>query len=95
MITKTIQTRNILISVIEKADKRAIAEGLSSIQDAVRIFLTNYADGKIQIKFTSEISKDKENMYEKEAEEHEKRLASGKAKSYTNTKDLFKALDNE
>ena len=95
MNNKTIQTRNILASVLEKAEHRAIADGLSSVQDAVRMFLTKYAEGEIQIGFNYEISPEKENEYLKDIEELEKDFAAGKVKAFSNATDLLNALENE
>ena len=94
MNNKTIQTRNILATVLEKAEYRAISDGLSSVQDAVRIFLTKYSEGEIQIGFNYQISKDKENEYLMDSEEIEKNLASKKVKAFNKTSDLLKALKN-
>ena len=95
MNTKTIQTRNIITAVLEKAENRARADGLSSIQDAVRIFLTKYAEGEIQIGFNYQISREKEDEYLKDSEEIEKELASGKIKSFKKTGELLNALKHE
>jgi len=95
MNNKTIQTRNILATVLEKAEYRAISDGLSSVQDAVRIFLSKYAEGEIQIGFNYQISKAKENEYLKDSEEIERNLASRKAKTFNKTRDLLNTLKNE
>jgi antitoxin component of RelBE/YafQ-DinJ toxin-antitoxin module len=95
MNNKTIQTRNILATVLEKAEYRAISDGLSSVQDAVRIFLSKYANGEIQIGFNYQISKAKESEYLKDSEEIERNLASGKVKTFNKTKDLLSTLKNE
>ncbi|MEI6462487.1 MAG: hypothetical protein WCO33_02350 [bacterium] len=95
MDNKTIQTRNILPMVLEKAEKKAISDGLSSVQDAVRIFLTKYSEGKIQIGFNYQISKEKEMEYLRDSEELEKQFSTGKVKSYGTTSDLLNSLKNE
>ena len=95
MTNKTIQTRNISATVLEKAEDRAISDGLSSVQDAVRIFLTKYAEGEIQIGFNYQISKAKEKEYLKDSEEMEKSYVLGGAKAFDKTGDLLNALKNE
>ncbi|MEI7579188.1 MAG: hypothetical protein WCJ58_04075 [bacterium] len=92
MKTKTIQTRNILATVLEKAEHRAISDGLSSVQDAVRLFLTKYSQGEIQIGFNYEISSDKEAEYLKNSKNMEKLLSSKKIKGFNKTSELLKAL---
>lgn len=90
MSTKTMQTRNISTKIFNEAENRAISDGLSSVQDAVRIFLTNYANGKIQLNLTSEISEKQSEKYYKDSLELQKMIASGKAKAYTSAEDLIK-----
>lgn len=46
---KTLQTTNVPISVLEKAEKKAQKEGFSSIQEVIRLFLENYSSGNIKI----------------------------------------------
>ncbi len=51
---KTLQTTNVPVSVLEKADKQAQKEGFSSIQEVIRLFLQNYSTGNIKISFNIE-----------------------------------------
>lgn len=89
------QTRNISTKIFSKAESRALSDGLSSVQDAVRILLTNYAEGKIQINVTSEISDKQSERYYKDSLELQKMIASGKAKAYTSAEDLIKSTKDE
>ncbi len=95
MSTKTMQTRNISTKIFNEAENRAISDGLSSVQDAVRIFLTNYANGKIQLNLTSEISEKQSEKYYKDRLELQKMIASAKAKAYTSAEDLIKGTKDE
>jgi antitoxin component of RelBE/YafQ-DinJ toxin-antitoxin module len=95
MKNKTIQTRNIQASVLEKAESRAIADGLSSVQDAVRIFITKYSKGEIRIGFDYDISEEREEEYIKDSIEVEKGIKEGKSKVYDNVDDLLSSLENE
>jgi antitoxin component of RelBE/YafQ-DinJ toxin-antitoxin module len=95
MDTKTIQTRNILATVLEKAEYRAVSDGLSSVQDAIRMFLTAYSKGEIKVGFNYEISRDKEAEYLNDSKKMEKLLSSKKIKAFNNTSDLLNALKNE
>lgn len=95
MDTRTIQTRNIAISVLEKAEDQALADGLSSVQDAVRMFLTKYSQGEIQIGFNNEISESKEIEYLDDSRELEKSITKKRIKSYKKSSDLLNAIRNE
>ncbi|HLD04040.1 MAG TPA: hypothetical protein VJC17_04675 [Candidatus Dojkabacteria bacterium] len=89
---KTIQTRHVLTKIFVEAEKRAKAEGLSSLQDAVRIFLVRYAQGDFQIGLIENIRPEKEEEYLNDSKQLEKELASGKSKFYNNSNDLLKEL---
>lgn len=56
METKTLQTSNIPVKVFNKAKERAKLDGFSSIHDVIRLFLANYAEGKIRIIMTNDIN---------------------------------------
>jgi hypothetical protein len=93
MKTKVLQTRNIQVDVLEKADKRAKAEGLGSIQDAVRLFLWQYSQGMHSIGFIPDrISPEKEAALLKDADELKEKIKLGKVKSFHNVDELFTEL---
>ena len=95
MNTKTIQTRNVSTTVFQMAEKRATTDGLSSVQDAVRIFLAKYAQGEITIGFHHDISSQTEQQYLKDSQDVEQQVKKDIVKPYSNANDLLTALKNE
>ena len=50
MKTTVVQTKNVAIDVKERAEKRAVEAGYNSIQDVIRIFLIDVANGRFPLK---------------------------------------------
>lgn len=84
MKTRTLQTRNILESVLIEAENKAVNDGLSSVQDVVRILLSKYAKGDLKIGVVNEISPSKEISLLRDAEDIVKEYKAKKLKAYDN-----------
>jgi hypothetical protein len=82
-----LQTTGILAEIKEKAEKQAVEQGFGSLNDAVRMFVNQFAHGRIQIggfkpRREEYLSPERLAEYEREAQEALELVRLGKKKSY-------------
>jgi antitoxin component of RelBE/YafQ-DinJ toxin-antitoxin module len=90
MITTRLQVP-INNQILEKAKNKAEALGFSSINEIVRFFLKNFADGKFNIYVNSDL--EYRQFLDNEVKETLRDLKSKKIKSYNHTDELMKDLN--
>lgn len=91
-MSKTVLQIPIDSTLRTEAEKAALAQGFSSLQESVRLFLRKLADGVVGVKFeeTVRLSAKAEKRYNKILDD----IESGKEKVYSakNVDDLMKQL---
>lgn len=91
-MNKTILQVPLSTSLRKEAEKEALAQGFSSLQEAVRVFLKKLASGALGVRFeeTVVLSEKNDKRYEKMIDE----IESGKVKtqSFTDVDSLMKHL---
>lgn len=85
-------------SLKKKAEKIAEDYGYSSLQEVIRVFLTNFSEGKIKTSFVMSdtveyISEEYEQFLDKRLEETRKAIKEGKAYIIHSADELDKLVD--
>lgn len=93
-MNKTVLQIPINITLRHEAEKEALAQGFSSLQEAVRLFLKKLAEKKLSVTFEEPIQ-----LSEKAAKRYDKiarDIENGKVKLYTtkNVDDLMDQLNS-
>lgn len=89
----TLQVKNVSTKTKEKAEKVAISQGFSSVQDAVRMFISEYSKGKIHFGIREEIvTPAMARMYQRDIDNFEKDLAAGKAHEFRTVDEMIATL---
>lgn len=92
-MNRTVLQVPVTVELRREAEREAMRQGFSSLQDLVRIFLRKLADGllRVNLEESVELSPRAIKRYDKMSEE----IHSGKVKplSFSNTKSLMKSLN--
>jgi len=95
-----VQTTGVLIEVKDRAEEEAKKQGFGNLQDAVRLFITQLAEGKVQVggfapQSREFVTPEMHRQYQRDLEELERDIASGKAKEYDSVEELMDDLQKD
>lgn len=76
----------------KRAEKKAVKEGFSSLQEVVRVMLTNYADDEFSVGMQTELHPDTLRKMEKEDKRIRRLIKEGKTETFKSADDLMQHL---